>query len=105
MKIPIINSKRQYETIAKEAEKAVLEVMRSGSYILGNNNKEFENEICKYLNVKHAVTLNSGTDALHLALRALDIGEGDEEKVAIMSKEDAEKLADFILSVLQKDNQ
>ena len=78
MKIPIINSKRQYETIAKEAEKAVLEVMRSGSYILGNNNKEFENEICKYLNVKHAVTLNSGTDALHLALRALDIGEGDE---------------------------
>lgn len=33
------------------------------------------------------------------------IGEGDEEKVAIMSKEDAEKLADFILSVLRKDNQ
>ena len=78
MKIPIINSKRQYETIAPEAEKAVLEVMRSGSYILGTNNKEFEKEMCKYLDVKHAVALNSGTDALHLALRALDIGEGDE---------------------------
>ncbi len=78
MKIPIINSKRQYETIASEAEKAVLEVMRSGSYILGNNNKEFEKEMCEYLDCKHAVALNSGTDALHLALRALDIGEGDE---------------------------
>ncbi len=78
MKIPIINSKRQYETIAQKAEAAVLDVMRSGSYILGANNKEFEKEMCEYLDVKHAVTLNSGTDALHLALRALDIGEGDE---------------------------
>ena len=78
MKIPIINSKRQYETIASKAEAAVLEVMRSGSYILGANNKEFEQEMCKYLDCKHTVALNSGTDALHLALRALDIGEGDE---------------------------
>ena len=45
MKIPIINSKRQYESIAQKAETAVLEVMRSGSYILGNNNKELEQEI------------------------------------------------------------
>ncbi len=78
MKIPIINSKRQYETIASKVEPAVLDVMRSGSYILGINNKEFEREMCEYLDVKHAVALNSGTDALHLALRALDIGEGDE---------------------------
>ena len=78
MRIPIINSKRQYETIADKAEKAVLEVMRSGSYILGANNKEFEAEMCDYLGCKHTVALNSGTDALHLALRALDIGEGDE---------------------------
>ena len=78
MKIPIINSKRQYETIAQKAESAVLEVMRSGSYILGANNKELEKEFCEYLNCKHSVALNSGTDALHLALRALDIGAGDE---------------------------
>ena len=78
MKIPIINSKRQYETIASKVEPAVLEVMRSGSYILGANNKELESEMCSYLGCKHAVALNSGTDALHLALRALDIGEGDE---------------------------
>ncbi len=76
--IPIINSKRQYETIAEEAEKAVVEVMRSGSYILGANCKAFEAEIAEFIGAKHAVALNSGTDALHLALRALDIGAGDE---------------------------
>lgn len=78
MNIPIINSKRQYETIAKEAEAAVLEVMRSGQYILGKNNKQLEETFSKYVGVNHSVALNSGTDALHLALRALDIGEGDE---------------------------
>jgi len=76
--IPIINSKRQYETIAKEVEPAVLEVMRSGSYILGQHNKAFEAEMADFVGCKYTVALNSGTDALHLALRALDIGEGDE---------------------------
>lgn len=76
--IPIIDSKRQYQTIAKEAESAVLEVMRSGSYILGAQNKGFEAEIASYIGTKHAIGMNSGTDALHLALRALDIGTGDE---------------------------
>src|SRR5574344_3139792 len=76
--IPIINSKRQYETIAKEAESAVLYVMRSGSYILGQNCKNFETEIADFTGAKFAAGLNSGTDALHLALRALDIGAGDE---------------------------
>ncbi len=76
--IPIIDSKRQYATIKDKAESAVLEVMRSGKYILSENNKKFEEEISKYLNVSHAVCLNSGTDALHLALRALNIGKGDE---------------------------
>lgn len=76
--IPILDSKRQYAQIGDKVEKAVVDVLRSGSYILGENNKEFSKEIASYLDVKHAVTLNSGTDALHLALRALDIGEGDE---------------------------
>ncbi|MCD8024928.1 MAG: DegT/DnrJ/EryC1/StrS family aminotransferase [Candidatus Gastranaerophilales bacterium] len=76
--IPIIDSKRQYAQIAEEAEKEVLDVMRSGQYILGRHNKAFEEEISNFLNVKYAVCLNSGTDALHLALRALNIGEGDE---------------------------
>lgn len=76
--IHIINSKRQYDVIAQEAESAVLEVMRSGSYILGKHNKAFEDEMAQYIGCKHTVAMNSGTDALHLALRALDIGPGDE---------------------------
>jgi len=76
--IPIIDSKRQYATIQNEVEKEVLDVMRSGSYILGKHNKAFEQEMADFVGVKYSVALNSGTDALHLALRALDIGKGDE---------------------------
>lgn len=76
--IPILDLKRQYNQIGSEIEKEVVEVLRSGSYILGKHNKELEAELSEYVGVKHAVALNSGTDALHLALRALDIGAGDE---------------------------
>lgn len=76
--IPIIDSKRQYAQIGEEAEKAVINVMRSGSYILGENNKGLEQELAKYIGSKYSVALNSGTDASHLALRALNIGKGDE---------------------------
>ncbi|MBR1754467.1 DegT/DnrJ/EryC1/StrS family aminotransferase [bacterium] len=76
--IPILDSKRQYAQIGADVEKAVVEVLRSGQYILGENNKMLSEEIAKYMGVKNAVTLNSGTDALHLALRALNIGAGDE---------------------------
>ena len=76
--IPILDSKRQYATIGAEIEKAVCEVLRSGSYILGPNVKALEAELAKYIGCNYTVGLNSGTDALHLALRALDIGAGDE---------------------------
>lgn len=76
--IPILDLKRQYEQIGKEIEKDVIDVLRSGCYILGPHNKALEAELAEYIGVKHAVALNSGTDALHLALRALDIGAGDE---------------------------
>ncbi|MGN0013900.1 MAG: DegT/DnrJ/EryC1/StrS family aminotransferase [Candidatus Gastranaerophilaceae bacterium] len=76
--IPIMDSKRQYAKIGDKLEKAVIEVMQSGQYILGKNNKAFEEEMAAYCGTKYAVALNSGTDALHVALRALDIGEGDE---------------------------
>ena len=76
--IPILDSKRQYAQIGAEVEKAVCEVMRSGSYILGPNTKALEKELAEFIGCNYTVGLNSGTDALHLALRALDIGAGDE---------------------------
>lgn len=76
--IPILDLKRQYNQIGKEIEKEVTEVLRSGCYILGPHNKALAEDLAEYVGVKYAVTLNSGTDALHLALRALDIGAGDE---------------------------
>ncbi len=76
--IPITASTRQYAAIQNEAEKEVIDVMRSGSYILGKHNKAFEQEMADFIGVNYSVALNSGTDALHLALRALDIGKGDE---------------------------
>ena len=76
--IPIVDLKRQYKQTGEEIEKAVVEVLRSGAYILGPNTKALEQEFSEYLGVKHSIGLNSGTDALHLALRALDIGKGDE---------------------------
>lgn len=76
--IPILDLKRQYNVIGEEIEKNVIEVLRSGSYILGKNVKSLEEEAAKYCDVKNVVTCANGTDALHMALRALDIGTGDE---------------------------
>ena len=76
--IPIFDSKRQYAKIGADIEKAVCKVMQSGSYILGENVKALEQELADYIKVKYTVGLNSGTDALHIALRALDIKKGDE---------------------------
>ena len=76
--IPILDSKRQYAQIGKEIEKEVLEVLASGSYILGKHNKALQEEFAAYCGSKYSLGLNSGTDALHLALRALNIGRGDE---------------------------
>ena len=76
--IPILDSKRQYAKIGREIEKEINEVLASGSYILGKHNKAFQTEFADFIGTKFSVGLNSGTDALHLALRALNIGRGDE---------------------------
>ncbi len=76
--IPILDLTKQYEQIQAEVEKTVLEVLKSGQYICGKHNKALQEEFAQFCGCKRAVALNSGTDALHLALRALDIGAGDE---------------------------
>src|SRR5579872_4772391 len=76
--IPILDLTQQYRSIKAEIDAAVTGVLESGSFIMGPQVKAFEAEIASYLGVKHAVAMNSGTDALHLALRALGIGPGDE---------------------------
>lgn len=65
-------------TISREEEKAILNVLRSGKLTQGIWVKKFEEEYAKYIGVKYAVAVSSGTSALHIALLALDIGEGDE---------------------------
>lgn len=75
---PNVDLIRQYEEIKAEVEPAVLEVLRSGKYILGPNVQAFEEEFAAYCQTKYCVGISSGTEALHLALAALEIGPGDE---------------------------
>lgn len=76
--IPLLDLRGQYAALKPEIDRAVLGVLASGQYINGPNVRELECEIAEYVGTHHAVALNSGTDALHLALRALGIGRGDE---------------------------
>lgn len=70
--------KENYALFASEYEEAALRALRSGQYILGQELKNFEKSFAEYLGIKHCIGLNSGTDALILAVRALGIGCGDE---------------------------
>lgn len=76
--ISMLDLKSQYESIKHEVEQALKEILETGHFVLGANVEKLEREIAEYHNVKHAVSLASGTDALHLSLRALGIKEGDE---------------------------
>lgn len=76
--VPILDLKRQYKQIKQEVEQSVLQVLESGGYVLGKTVEDFENACANYLGVKHAIGVNSGTDALQLGLMVYDIGPGDE---------------------------
>lgn len=77
-KIPILDLKKNYARIKEEINSALQSVLDSQSFILGPDVGAFEKECEEYLGAPHAVGCASGTDALFLALMALDIGEGDE---------------------------
>lgn len=78
MQIPLIDLKKQYQTIQVQTDKEVLQVLHSANYIMGENVREFEKELSDYLNIDHSISVANGTDALIIALKALGIGEGDE---------------------------
>jgi dTDP-3-amino-2,3,6-trideoxy-4-keto-D-glucose/dTDP-3-amino-3,4,6-trideoxy-alpha-D-glucose/dTDP-2,6-dideoxy-D-kanosamine transaminase len=69
---------REYHAEKQEVEAAISQVLESGMLILGENVRNFETGFAHYSGCLHGVGVNSGTDALFLALRALDIGAGDE---------------------------
>ncbi|PAX51047.1 DegT/DnrJ/EryC1/StrS family aminotransferase [Brunnivagina elsteri] len=76
--IPAFDNKQQYATIEADISAAVLEVLASGRYIGGPAVNAFERAFAAYHNLTECIACNSGTDALYLALRAFDIGAGDE---------------------------
>ena len=78
LKIPAEDLTRQYAQIKNEIADAVETVLPSGKYTLGPNLEKFESQFAAYCGVKHCIGISNGTEALHLALAAMDIGPGDE---------------------------
>ncbi|HBL11186.1 MAG TPA: Cys/Met metabolism pyridoxal-phosphate-dependent enzyme [Cyanobacteria bacterium UBA11162] len=76
--IPPIDLKRQYQLIGEQVSAAVQEILTSGRYIGGPIVEQFEQEFAAYMGTVECVACNSGTDALYLALRSLNIKPGDE---------------------------
>jgi dTDP-4-amino-4,6-dideoxygalactose transaminase len=76
--IPLLDLKAQYASLKGEIDTAVLGVLASAQYVLGDEVARFEQEFADYCGTKHAVAVNTGTSALHLALLALGVGPGDE---------------------------
>ncbi len=78
MEVQSVVLKRTYDLYKEEYEEAALRALNSGWYILGKEMEDFEQKFAAYMGVKHCVALNSGTDALILAFRAIGIKPGDE---------------------------
>ncbi|MCF8261102.1 MAG: DegT/DnrJ/EryC1/StrS family aminotransferase [Melioribacteraceae bacterium] len=78
MNVPLLDLKAQYQTLKPELDKALIDCAESQYFILGPQVKEMEEQFQEYLGVKHAFGVSSGTDALLIALMAIDIQPGDE---------------------------
>lgn len=76
--IDFIDLKTQQDTIRPNLERSIHRVLHHGQYIMGPEIKQLEEKLSAFVGVKHAITCASGTDALLIALMALDIGPGDE---------------------------
>src|SRR6185369_12956294 len=78
MPIPFLDLKAAYLELREELDAAYHRVMESGWYILGQEVEAFEQEFAAYCGAAHAIGVGNGLEALHLILRAYDIGPGDE---------------------------
>src|SRR5262245_15048138 len=77
-RVPYLDLQAQYDSIRTEVLTALEEICESTSFAQGAATSEFETKFAAYCGVDHCVSLNSGTSALHLALRCLEAGPGDE---------------------------
>jgi dTDP-4-amino-4,6-dideoxygalactose transaminase len=78
MNVPFLNLQAQYASLQAELRPVVERTLASGHYVLGPNVKGLEEEIATFTGTRFGIGVNSGSDALTLALRALDLGPGDE---------------------------
>lgn len=78
MNIPYIDLERQNKQVNAKINAAISKVVKKQSFVLGEELEEFETEFAEYLGSKYVCGVNSGTDGLTLALRALGVGKGDE---------------------------
>lgn len=76
--IPLVDLKAQYASIRDEVNAEVIKTLESSQFILGKQVSDFEDSFAAYCQADHAIALNSGTSALHLALLAAGVGPGDE---------------------------
>lgn len=77
-KIGFLDLKSQYKSIKNEIEKSVQGVLDKGIFVGGEDVNNFEGELAKFCGAKYGISVNSGTDAIFLSLKALGIGQGDE---------------------------
>ena len=78
MAIPLVDVRAQYASLREELKRRLSEGVDSGQFILGPNDRSFEEEAARYLGVHEAIGVGNGTDALVLVLDALGVGRGDE---------------------------
>ena len=78
MNIPFVDLKAQYQSIKKEIDKAIQNVIDETAFINGKYVKKFEEEYAETYGVKHVISCANGTDAIYITLKALGIGPGDE---------------------------
>lgn len=81
MEISLLELKTQYNAIKQDIDNAIDRILKSQNFILGEEVRKFEEEIANYCEVKHAIGVASGTDAILLSLRAAGIGEKKEDMV------------------------